>query len=99
MQQKAYPVVVESLNDGISSRNIGEAHLSHDCRIGSNQPAVQDVSTDIAHNTLDVRGGGPWREVAGNHDIRPASSASYADAAAICGRLLRSECVASGLRR
>jgi hypothetical protein len=92
-------VVVEGLDNSVSCLDLGEAHLRHDRRVGSNEPAVQQISTDVAHHALNVRGGSSWCEVAGNHDVRSASSASYADAAAIRGRLFRSEGVDSGLRR
>ena len=92
-------MVVESLDNSISRLDFGETHLSHDRRVGSNESAVQKVSADVAHHALNVRGGSSWRKVAGNNDVRSASSASYADAAAIRGRLLRCKCVAPGLRR
>jgi hypothetical protein len=95
---QTYPLVVESLNDLVGVLSICEAHLGDDCGCRGNKPAELQVTADAAHHTLDVCCCGSRCEVAGHHDIRSASSASYADAASIRGRV--SSCVVlSGLRR
>lgn len=78
---RTYPLVVESLNNFVGIPSIREAHLGDDCRLCGHESAELQITTNAAHYTLDVRCSGSRCEVAGHHDVRTASSASYADAA------------------
>jgi hypothetical protein len=78
---QTYPLVVESLDNLVGIPSVCEGHLSDDCGLRGHEPAELQITTNAPHHALDVRRGGSRREVAGHHMIRPASSASYADAA------------------
>ena len=67
---------VEGRDDVLSAIPCCEGELCHDCRLGDNNPALEELSADLSHDLLDICGGGAYGEVGGHDGVRAAAGRS-----------------------